>query len=162
MVIGRLLGQGTPQLLKHSGPALLGSGRCSLLLPRRLLLGVEEKGRTVGCCGPSGTRVEPSGGGERVIHATLHWPNGKQAVTIRQKQRGRLSSLFTGKHLCGKGIAHLRRKSCLRRSEPRGLQREGGQSCQWLSDSHQGDSRALRPQGAISLAVSALDSEWQL
>lgn len=58
--------------------------------------------------------------------------------------------------ICGEGIAYSEEKVRAQRAS------EGKQLCQWLSDSHQGDSRELRTQGAVSLAVSALDSEWQL
>lgn len=64
-------------------------------------------------------------------------------------------------HLYREGEAYSQDKVFLKKVRAQRAS-EGKQLCQRLSDSHQGDSRELRPQGAVSLVVSALDSEWQL
>lgn len=82
-----------------------------------------------------------------------------QQEGLRPEQHGRLGASSQA-GLCREGIAYSEEKVLLKVRAQRAS--EGKHLCQWLSDSHQGDSRELRTQGAVSLAVSALDSEWQL
>lgn len=73
-----LLGQGTPQSVVQGegGTAPLGSGHCSCLLPRSLLLSVKRRavqmeGRAISDLGFQVVGMKPLGGGERYCCHTL-------------------------------------------------------------------------------------------